>query len=131
MTIDTHIDDTSVIKCVAQILGIEYTKEVSVSHYSSFWLGAGSSYEDVMVDSNLRQLNEGMVGSYDVEISSSGQHIILVLGESLASDFVRADMNGFEIPMTETTQIVDGITYKVFTSDNIYALGTYNIDINR
>lgn len=126
---DVLISDTTKIKCIATILGVEYMKEVTVENL--FWLGAGNTYQDVMTDGNLRPVEKGLTGSYDVDVTETGQHIIIILAESLASDFVRADMNGFEIPMTMSTQTVDGVDYAVFVSDNVYAAGTYNIDINR
>lgn len=126
---DTEITETSVVTCVAKILGVEYQKQAIITHYSSFWLGAGSTYTDVMNNSNLIPITNGMRGAYNIDLAS-GQKIIIVLGESLREGFIRADINGVEIAFVETTQTVDGNTYKVLTSENTYQAGTYNIDIN-
>ena len=126
---DLHVDETTVIMCKAKILGIEYTRQHIVTHYSSFWLGAGSTYQDVMNVEHIIPITNGMRGAYDVNVSQ-GQHIIIVVGESLASGFLRADLNGIEIQFTESIIVVDGNSYKVFTSENTYTAGTYNIDIN-
>lgn len=126
---DTEITETSVVKCVAKILGVEYERQEVVTHYNSFWLGAGTSYSDVMTVSNLRPITNGMRGAYDIE-AAEDDHIIIVVGESLAQGFIRADLNGFEIPFTESTVTIDGKNYKVFTSEDTYIAGTYNIDIN-
>lgn len=126
---DHHIDETTVIECVAKIMGIEYTRQHIVTHYNSFWLGAGSSYNDIMNVSHVIPITNGMRGAYDVSVAA-GQHIIVVVGDSLKAGFIRADMNGFEIPFTETSIVKDNVTYRVFTSVNTYNAGTYNIDIN-
>ena len=126
---DTEISETSVVECDAKILGIPYSKQAIITHYSSFWLGAGSTYIDVMKNSNLRPITNGMRGAYNIDLAS-GQKIIIVLGTSLREGFIRADINGVEIAFVETTQTVGGNTYKVLTSENTYQAGTYNIDIN-
>ena len=126
---DIEITETSVIKCVAKIMGIEYEKQEIITHYNSFWLGAGSSYEDVMDVEHVIPIENGMRGSYDVSCEDS-DHIILVMGESLRPGFIRADMNSFEIPFDETVVTVEGERYCVLTSRNEYEAGTYNIDVN-
>jgi hypothetical protein len=126
---DTEISETSVVKCVAKIMGIEYTREKIVTHYSSFWLGAGSTYQDIMNVEHVIPITNGMRGAYDVDVAQ-GDRIIIVVGDSLAEGFLRADMNSVEIQFTESTVVVDGNSYRVFTSENAYTAGTYNIDIN-
>lgn len=126
---DTEISETSVVECDAKILGVPYSKQAIITHYSSFWLGAGSTHSDVMKNSNLRPITNGMRGAYNIDLTS-GQKIIIVLGTSLRQGFIRADINGVEIAFVETTVTVDGNTYKVLTSENTYQAGTYNIDIN-
>lgn len=126
---DTEISETSVVECDAKILGIPYSKQAIITHYSSFWLGAGSTHTDVMKNSNLRPITNGMRGAYNIDVAG-GQKIIIVLGKSLREGFIRADINGVEIAFVETTQTVNGNTYKVLTSENTYQAGTYNIDIN-
>ena len=126
---DTEISETSVVECDAKILGVPYSKQAIITHYSSFWLGAGSTYTDVMKNSNLRPITNGMRGAYNIDLTE-GQNIIIVLGESLREGFIRADINGVEIAFVETTVTVDENTYKVLTSENTYQAGTLNIDIN-
>lgn len=128
-TYNTTINETSVVKCVAKILGIEYTRQQIVTHYNSFWLGAGSTYSDIMDVEHVIPITNGMRGAYNVDVAQ-GQHIIIVVGESLAGGFLRADLNSVEINFTESTVTVDGKNYKVFTSEEAYSAGTYNIDIN-
>lgn len=125
---ETFITETSVIKCVAKIMGIEYTQQKVVTHYNSFWLGAGSVYTDIMDVDHVIPITNGMRGAYDVEVAD-GQRIIIIVGDSLKDGFLRADLNSVEIPFTETSVTVDGKGYKVYTSEP-WSAGTYNIDIN-
>lgn len=125
----TEINETSVVRCVAKILGCEYEKSETITHYSSFWMGGGNNASDVMTFANIRAINNHMHNNYNVTLAN-GQKIIIVLGETLREQFIRADMNGMEIQFVETTQTINDNVYKVFTSENTYQAGTYNIDIN-
>lgn len=127
--LDMEIDETTEVKCVAKIMGVTYERKQVITHYSSFWLGAGSTYEAVMSRSNLRPIENGMRGAYNVNVAQ-GDRIIVVVGESLANGFIRADMNGVEIAFTESAVTVDDMRYRVFVSENTYQAGTYNVDIN-
>lgn len=110
-------------------MGIEYTKQTAVTHYNSFWMGAGTDFHTIMDESHVIPIDNGMKGNYGITFNQ-GDNLFIIVGESLRGQFERADMNGFEIPFEESTATIDGTTYKVFTSSNKYAAGTYNIDIN-
>lgn len=125
---ETSISETSVIKCVAKIMGIEYMQQKVVTHYNSFWLGAGSVYTDIMDVDHVIPITNGMRGAYDVEVAD-GQRIIIIVGDALKDGFLRADLNSVEIPFTETSVTVDGKGYRVYMSEPWNA-GSYNIDIN-
>lgn len=132
---DFHVDETTVIQCVAKIMGVEYNRQSIITHYSSFLLGSGDTYADLM-DGNNRFLPQyaipitnGMRGAYDVNVAE-GKKIIIAVGESLREGFIRADLNGIEIQFTESTITdADGKVYAVFTSEP-WGAGEYNIDIN-
>ena len=126
---DTEINETVELKCVAKILGVEYTEQKVITHYGSFWMGGGSVASDVMIFNNLRSVANNLRGNYNITLTE-GQKIIIVVGNTLRENFVRADMNGIEIQFVESTVTVNGNTYKVLTSQNTYQAGTYNIDIN-
>jgi len=125
---DLHIDETTVIMCKAKIMGVEYTCQSVITHYNSFWLGAGSTYTDIMDVDHVIPITNGMRGAYDVNVAD-GQRIIIIVGDSLKDGFLRADLNSVEIPFTETSVTVDGKGYKVYTSEP-WSAGSYNIDIN-
>lgn len=126
---DVEITDTALFQCVGKVLGIEYEKQKMVTHYNSFWLGAGNTYEDIMDVSHIIPITNSMRGNYDISVEQ-GQHIIIIVGESLRGGFMRADIGGVEIPFTESAITVSGKAYRVFTSVNVYIAGTYNIDVN-
>ena len=125
----TTVNETCEIKCVAKILGVEYTETKMLTHYSSFFLGASTSYTNIMNVAHVIYINNDMKGNYSVPCND-GDHIYVVIGKSLRDGFARADMNGVEIPFTETEVTVEGVQYVVFSSVNTYQQGTYNIDIN-
>lgn len=125
---ETSITETSVIKCVAKIMGIEYTQQRIVTHYNSFWLGAGLVYTDIMDVDHIIPITNGMRGAYNIEVAD-GQRIIIIVGDSLKDGFLRADLNSVEIPFTETSVTVDGKGYRVYMSEP-WSAGSYNIDIN-
>ena len=125
---EATISETSVIKCVAKIMGIEYTQQKVVTHYNSFWLGAGSTYTDIMDVDHVIPITNGMRGAYNVDVAD-GQRIIIIVGDTLKEGFLRADLNSVEIPFVESNITVDGKGYKVYTSEPWIA-GSYNIDVN-
>ena len=80
------------------------------------------------IEHNVSTLNS-ISGSINLVVPEDS-HIYVVVIESLRSGFRRMDMNGIEIPFSETTVNIEGNTYHVLTSINTYSAGTYNIDIN-
>lgn len=121
-----HIDATSVIKCVAQIMGVEYELTKTITKKPNFWIGAGNHYTDVMTDANLIDFGPCMRASKDITFSN-GNYLIIVMGAGFMEQFIRVDMNGFEIPMNEPQPVGE---YYMLTSKSTFIAGTYNIDIN-
>jgi len=52
------------------------------------------------------------------------------MSEQLAEEFIRADLNGIEIPFEITNILINDTRYRIYKSVNNYNEGTYNIDIN-
>ena len=128
------INNKVIITCKAQILGQPYMEQKTVTRYSSFFLGSGASYEDLMINGSFnpvysKSIAHHMRAAYDVQVAE-GDHIIIVLGESLRPGFIRADINGIEIPFTERTVTVNDTVYEVLTSVDKYCEGTINVEIN-
>ena len=130
----TTINDTTVIRCEAQVMGVLYVKEKAVEHFSSFYLGAGTQYSDIMDIDHLIPVTPGVEVRREVTCEE-GDNIFVVIGKAFESTFQRADMNGFEIPFAkypddEHDVVIDGKVYVVFESVNTYTAGTYEISIN-
>lgn len=126
---DIDLQQTASIRLDAKLLGTAYYRTVDVHHYDSFWLGAGTDYADMMDEAHAINFGQGSRFAKDV-VAADGDHIIIVMGDTWSPAFIRADIGGVEIPFTSQDVTIDGHTYKVFTSENTYSAGTYNIDIN-
>ncbi len=119
-----EISETSEIKCVATILGVEYVKTQTVTKYFPFFLGCGTTLEEALSPENARDYEGTLVGSYDIT-ANEGDKIFMLIPASLQSEFIRLDMNGYEIPFT-VEQEGDLV---IWESENTYQAGEYNIDI--
>ena len=126
---DTQIEESTVIMCKAQILGIEYTRQRIVTKYNSFFIGAGTSYEDIMNVEHVQPITRGIRGQYEIT-AEADDHIIIVLGNSLRQAFMRADISFTEIEFTEQEVTIDDKTYAILTSVNTYNAGIYKVFIN-
>jgi hypothetical protein len=108
---------------------VEYTRQQVITHYNSFWIGAGDAYQDIMDLEHLIPITEGLRGGHDVEVGE-GEHIILILGETFRPEFMRADISFAEILFNESVVTIDGKNYAVLVSQDTYQAGTYNVFIN-
>ena len=125
---DGVITETSEIGYKATVLGEEYTETTTVAHYSSYWIGAGNLYTDVMDNEHLIPVKEGMRSQHDISFHEADK-LFIIIGSQLRDQFIRADMNGFEISFNETVITVEGNEFSVLESDPFHE-GMYNIDIN-
>lgn len=132
VSFDHHLDIKNeydyVIMCKAKIMGIEYPRQQIITRYNEFYIGAGSTYADIMDSAHAKQLNGTMRHNYDVPFAE-GDKLVIVMGAALRDGFIRADLNGAEIELTEETVTVDDKQYVVLTSE-AWSAGDYNIDIN-
>lgn len=132
VSFDHHLDIKNeyeyVVMCKAKIMGIEYTRQQIITRYNEFYIGAGSTYTDVMDSAHARQLNGTMRYNYDVTFNE-GNKLVIVMGASFRDGFIRADLNGAEIALAEETVTIDDKQYVVLTSE-AWSAGDYNIDIN-
>jgi len=123
---DSTINKTCTIKCVATILGMEYTEIKKVTKYFPFFIGCGTSWEDMISEKYAREYKGTIHGNYDIEVENTGDRIYIITPASLEDEFNGAFMNGFEIPFS----IVNNTQYIIRESRNTYTKGIYNIDIN-
>lgn len=128
---DVPLSKTCIVKIEAKVIGVWYTRQQLVTHYDTFYIGAGDDYLDVMTIANTVVFNSNMRATKDVSVNSeNGQNIFIVTSEKFRSNFIRADLNGVEIPFVETDVQIEGDNYKVLTSKYTYQEGTYAIEIN-
>jgi hypothetical protein len=93
-------------------------------------MGAGTHYSQIMNMEHLIPITETMRDAHDV-VFNNNDHLIIVMGKSMIPNFIRADINGFEIQFEEPVEVtVDNNEYAVLVSKNTYKAGTYNVDIN-
>ena len=135
-TFSTHIDNTSEIKCVATILGVEYETSKIIRKGGNLFLFTGNFESDSQISTYVLNHPEVTIstegelrGSYDVDCLEDSK-IYILIEKDIEDRFIRADLNGIEIPFTQKTILINGFEYTLFTSINVYNAGTYNIDIN-
>ena len=116
------------ITCNATILGKVHTLVKHIGHNDSFWIGAGTNYNSIFNNQHAVRLNN-FKGSYDITFAQ-GDNLFIIVPSKHSNTFIRADLNGFEVPMSKQNITIDNENYLVYTSLNVYNSGTYNIDIN-
>ena len=134
LPVEKLINSKIIIRCEAQIMGRIYNEQKEITHYESFFIGAGATYQDLMLNGGFnpvysKPIARHMRAAYDVNVAED-DHIIIAMGESLRPGFIRADISGIEIAFTEQTITVNDTVYAVLTSVNTYSEGTINVDIN-
>ena len=124
----TIITEECDITCNATILGRVYTVSQHVYKSDVLYFGTGSTYNDVLNQQHAIRV-EDFNGDYNVEFDN-GDYLFVIIPVEYSGAFVRADLNGMEIPMEQSTITVGDKSYVVNKSINSYTAGTYNIDIN-
>jgi hypothetical protein len=122
----TTSSPTNELKTKGIILNNDIVKVRTINDYVPFYVGAGSSYKDVMRAEFHKPIIATLEGNHNVVIEHNGDRIYIIIPLYKENEFRRADMNGFEIPFSKT---IMG-DYIVYTSINTYTMGTYNIDIS-
>lgn len=137
LTFSAQIEETSEIKCVVKILGMEYVTSKTVTQYTDNYFIFAGSFEssDQILEYAANHLEysvpviEGLRGNYNISCQDN-DNIIIVMGKPIEEQFIRADLNGIEIPFEREVVTTEGGEYVILTSTNTYNTETYNIDIN-
>jgi len=119
------LHDTSVVKTVVQIMGVEYTDIKVVTKLFPFFIGSGLVWQDAETVENAQVYRGHLNGSYDMTVNNDGDKIYVIIPKRLAYQMIRIDMNGFEVPVTTHE---DG-ELLIYESVNQYQAGRYNLDI--
>lgn len=120
------LSKSSTVKAVGMIAGKEITKQQEVVIEVPFFMGSGSIYTDVMNVSCQKELEGSIEGSYDVAVTHDNDYLFIIIPITSKDEYRRADMNGYEIPVTKT-EMAEFVVYK---SQNRYKAGVYNVDID-
>ena len=130
------IHDTTRVRAEGIILGIPYYEEKYIMKKKAFYIGSGSTWNEVENVINLRDLNS--LGKYDVRVNRDGDFIFVIVDNSEAQNIIMLDnvstgqpsieMNGMLIPMTTEIDNLRGLT--IYKSKNRYQIGGYPITIN-
>ena len=119
------LHDTSIVKTVVQIMGVEYTDIKVVTKLFPFFIGSGLVWQDAETVENAQVYRGHLNGSYDMTVNNDGDKIYVIIPKRLAYQMIRIDMNGFEVPVTTHE---DG-ELLIYESVNQYQAGRYNLDI--
>lgn len=134
---DFHIEDTCVLMCKAKINNEWHTVSKTITHYASFWLGAGQTYQEIMTPNNLVPLEST---NYDINFGD-GNRLFVVVGGELSNEAERfpvmlknsgisgIGMGGVPVPFTWQEIQIDDLHYSIGESTNSYS-GIKNVDIN-
>lgn len=124
------VTDSCTVKCQAIILGKPYYAEQRISKYAELWIGGGSAYDDVRdpedLNKNRYEITGSLAGTYNISVINN-DYIFIIMSEVLAEGFIKAEMDGFEIPFIRHDDTPSG--YVCFQSANTYIGGNYNIDL--
>lgn len=132
-TTTSRITGTTEIRCEAWVLGRKFTEIRTITQYNSFWMFTGNfttpQIENKMNKSNIVPISKNMRGNYNMTFNQD-DYLYIIMSEQLAEEFIRADLNGIEIPFEITNILINDTRYRIYKSVNNYNEGTYNIDIN-
>lgn len=124
--IPIHITENSTIKVITtNIFDIETVLEKDiVNDYfipeDCIYIGGASNFQELFATETPKEFTN----RYSILLNRDSNIILMI---PVSQTFVRADMNGIEIPFNEP-EIVNN--FKVYTSKNTYGTGVYTIDIN-
>lgn len=123
---DFHIEGNVVVRVIASILGVEYTREKSITNsYPYIWIGAGMSYEDVVNLEHSKPFIPTEDNFYDVEVTEEGQKLYVVVPINGTYLPQVMHMSNFTIP----AEAVTNENYSILESTNTYKVGTYQINV--
>lgn len=135
-TATAKLSETSVIRTVATILGMDYEDTHTVTKVFPFFIGCGQEYEDILTKQNARQYNGDLTGSYDIRVDNDGDRIFIVIPASIRDQIRKINIGGELVPaitmnnFTIPVEVINVDVYTIYRSLNQYQRGIYNIDIN-
>ena len=116
--------NTKTFKVVGESSGVTLSKEGNVTARYPIYYGFDASPEVLAVSSlNRYAPTTSAAHTYNSQNGTNGQHFYILVPSDISalSSFT---MNGAPFVMTASTEVINGITYKVYTSGNTYNAGT-------
>lgn len=131
LTMNIMINQETVIRCEVDLNGITYSKERTIKAYIPAAIGTGGNTAPQFILANTAVDEDMKMSSNFTFAEGKYLHVCLPKAQDV---FVRADLNGVEIPMTTTEVTVttggESVVWNVHISENPFSAGTYNIDFN-
>lgn len=133
-----RITNTTRVRAVGRILGLEYTDTKYIMKKKAFYIGSGTTYNEVINNiNNFQEYNSSNI--YTVTVNRENDRIFVILDredsqnirmlEAMGSGQPAIKMNGFVIPMTKSDIQIEDNYLTIFTSKNKYHIGSYPIEI--
>ncbi len=121
----TITEDSDIKVITTNIFDVETTLEEHIvnSYFvpeGHIYIGGAYSFDELFANNSPQEFTN----RYTVTLTRNSNLILMIPTSQV---FVRADMNGIEIPFNQPESINN---FKVYTSRNVYQSGTYTIDIN-
>lgn len=131
------IKETTTFRAVGTILGMTYTDQKTIMKEKTFYIGSGSSYQDVMIDANLKRFEN--TGIYTFTVRKDGDYIFIVMdeeeGSRIGTTILNGDtqptilMNNVLVPMEIDSSNNNVTELTVFKSKQTYQAGEYPLEI--
>ena len=109
--------------------GNKRTVMTTVYFVDKVYVGSGAVYTDVISDSYAQSARRSPAGTYNVTVAENGQYVFFVIPATMS--ITKATLSGFDFPLdAPVNETIDGVSYKVYRSNNTNDAGTYQIVIS-
>lgn len=117
----SYLQESTNFRFIAMIDGMSYEREVTAHAAFPCYVGCGFSYEEVMGAGNKQTPRVSISGSYTVTVGQEGEHVFFIIPADMS--IRRAELGGFEFPLTMEEREIGNVAYKVYKSENAYQAG--------
>lgn len=131
------ISETTTVRAVGTILGMTYTDQKTIMKEKAFYIGGGSSYQEVMTDANFKRFEN--TGIYTFTVGRDGDYIFVVIdreeGSRIGTITLNGEiqptilMNGMLLPMEIDSSNLNSTALIVYKSKQTYQAGEYPLEI--
>lgn len=123
------VESTTTIKAIALQKGLSFDAQTVVTGVLPYYVGAGSTYHDVVIDEHKKPIKANPYGTYIVNVVEDGDYIFFVIPNNMTIH--KATMSGFDFPLDAPQSVdINGNTYYVYQSSNTYDASELTIVIS-